>query len=170
MTWATVSSRSCFCNCIDLLHLWLQISLISVLTIWWCLCLEFSLVLLEEGVCYDQCVLLAKLYQPLPCFSLYSKSIFACYSRCFLTSFFCIPVPYNEKNIFFCVLVLKSLVGLHRTIQLQLLQHYWSGHRLGLSWYWMISLETNRDHSVIFEIASKHFGLFSWLWWLFHFF
>ena len=38
------------------------INLISVLTIWWCPCVESSLVLLEEGVCYDQCVLLAKLY------------------------------------------------------------------------------------------------------------
>ena len=24
-----------------------------------------------------------------------------CYSRYFLTSYFCIPVPYNEKDIFF---------------------------------------------------------------------
>ena len=32
--------------------------------------------------------------------------------------------------ISFCVLVLKGLVGLHRTIQFQLLQHYWSGPRL----------------------------------------
>ena len=31
--------------------------------------------LLEEGVCYGQCVLLAKLYQPLPRFILYSKEI-----------------------------------------------------------------------------------------------
>ena len=31
------------------------------------------------------------------------------------------------------MLVLKGLVGLHRTIQLQLLQRYWLGHRLGLS-------------------------------------
>ena len=30
------------------------------------------------------------------------------------------------------LLVLEGLVGLHRTIQLQLLQHYWSGHKLGL--------------------------------------
>ena len=30
------------------------------------------------------------------------------------------------------MLVLKGLVGLHRTVQLQLLQHYWSGYRLGL--------------------------------------
>ena len=27
----------------------------------------------------------------------YSKTKLACYSRCFLTSYFCIPVPYNEK-------------------------------------------------------------------------
>ena len=30
------------------------ILLISVLTIWWCPCVESSLVLLEEGICYDQ--------------------------------------------------------------------------------------------------------------------
>ena len=36
--------------------------LISVLTIWWCPCVASSLVLLEEGVCYEQCVLLAKLW------------------------------------------------------------------------------------------------------------
>ena len=29
---------------------------------------------------------------------------------------------------------LKRLVGLHRIIQLQLFQHYWLGHRLGLPW------------------------------------
>ena len=52
-----------FADCIKLLHLWLQrINLISVLTIWWCPCVESSLMLLEEGVCYDQCILLAKLY------------------------------------------------------------------------------------------------------------
>ena len=37
--------------------------------------------------------------------------------------------------LFFCgvgvVLVLKGLVSLHRTVQLQLLQRYWLGHRLG---------------------------------------
>ena len=27
------------------------------------------------------------------------------------------------------MLVLEGLVGLHRTVQLQLLQRYWSGHR-----------------------------------------
>ena len=51
------------------------------------------------------------------------------------------------------MLVLKGLVGLHRTVQL--LQHYWWGigmdHR-DIEWF---ALETNRDHSVVFEIASK---------------
>jgi len=56
MIWATVSSQSCF--------YWLYraslslaakniINLILVLTIWWCPCVESSLVLLEEGICYD---------------------------------------------------------------------------------------------------------------------
>ena len=60
MIWATVHSRSCFC--------WLYkaspslaakniISLISVLIIWWCPCVESSPVLLEEDFCYDHCVL-----------------------------------------------------------------------------------------------------------------
>ena len=60
-----------------------------------------SLVLLEEGVYYDQCVLLAKLCQPLTCFILYSKARFACYCRYLLTSYICIPAPYNEKDIIF---------------------------------------------------------------------
>ena len=54
------------------------------------------------------------------------------------------------------MLVLKGLVDLHRTVKFQLLQHYWLGHRLGyrdIEWF---ALETNRDHSVIFETASKY--------------
>ena len=35
--------------------------MILVFTIWCCPCVESSLMLLEMGVCYDQCVLLAKL-------------------------------------------------------------------------------------------------------------
>ena len=48
------------------------------------------------------------------------------------------------------MLVPKGLIGLHRTVQLQLLQHYWLGH---IEWF---ALETNRNHSVIFETASKY--------------
>ena len=50
------------------------------------------------------------------------------------------------------MLVLEGLIGLHRTVQLQL---YWSGHGIGLLWYWTVRLR-NRDHSVIFETASKY--------------
>ena len=54
------------------------------------------------------------------------------------------------------MLVLNGLVGLHRTIQLQLLQYYWWGIGLDhhdIEWF---ALEMNRDHSVVFEIASKY--------------
>ena len=54
------------------------------------------------------------------------------------------------------LLVLEGLVSRHRTIQLQLLQCYWLGHRLDyydIEWF---ALEMNRDHSVIFEIGSKY--------------
>ena len=54
------------------------------------------------------------------------------------------------------MLVLEGLVGLHRTVQLQLLQHYWSGHSLDYCDTEWFALEMNRDHSVIFEIAPKY--------------
>ena len=68
---------------------------------------------------------------------------------------FCIPVPYNEKGFFFWVLVL-DLVGHHRTVQLQLLQQYWLGIDLDycdIEWF---ALEMNRDHFIVYEIASKY--------------
>ena len=55
----------------------------------------------EDGVCCNQCVLLAKFCWPLPFFILYSKDKLVCYSRCLLVSYFCILVPYGEKDIFF---------------------------------------------------------------------
>ena len=54
------------------------------------------------------------------------------------------------------MLILKGLVGLHRTVQLQLLQRIGWGIDLDdydIEWF---ALEMNRDHSVIFEIASKY--------------
>ena len=54
------------------------------------------------------------------------------------------------------MLVLKDLVGLRRTVQLQLLQITGWGTDLDycdIEWF---ALETNRDHFVIFEIASKY--------------
>ena len=103
MIWVTVSSRSCFC--------WLYraslslaakniINLILVLTTWWYPCVELSLVLLEEGVCYDQCVLLAKLLAFALLHFVLQGPICLLF-RYLLTSYFCIPVPYNEKDIYF---------------------------------------------------------------------
>ena len=61
---------------------------------------------------------LAKLCQPLPYFILFSKTQLYCYSRYLLTSYFSIPVSYDEKDIFFLLLVLEGLAGLHRSTQL----------------------------------------------------
>ena len=81
-----------------------------------------SLVLLEEGVCYDQCVLLAKLLLAfaLPHFVLQGQ--IACYSGISWLPTFVFQFPMMKKTSFFA-LVLKGLVGLLRTVQLQLLQH-----------------------------------------------
>ena len=54
------------------------------------------------------------------------------------------------------MLVLRGLVGINRAIQLQLLQYYWLGIDLDYSDIEWFALETNRDHSVVFEIASKY--------------
>ena len=58
--------------------------------------------------------------------------------------------PLSWKGHLFLVLVLAGLVGLHRTVQL--LQHYWLGHRLGILWYWMIYLgNEQRSFSMFLE-------------------
>ena len=77
------SSWSCFCwlyiasPCLAAKNI---INLILVLTICWCPCVEYSLVLLEESVCYDLCVFLAKLLA-FACFILSSKAKCSCYSK-----------------------------------------------------------------------------------------
>ena len=172
MIWATVSSQYCFC--------WLYraspslaakniINLISVLTIWWCPCVESSLVLLEEGVCYDQCILLVELYWPLPCFILYSKAKFACYSRCFLTSYFFIQSPIMKRTSSLSVTSRRSCrSSQNHSASSALLK----GHRLGLLWYWMVCLGNKQRSFCRFWdcIQVLHFRLFCWLRWLLHFF
>ena len=156
MIWATVSSTSCFC--------WLyraspslvakNINLILVLTIWWWWCVESFLVLLEEGVCYDQCVLLEKLLAfALLRFVLQGQICLLLQVP--LDFLFLHSSPLWWKGHIFLVLVL-GVVGLHRTIQLQLLQHLWSGHSLDFCDSEWFALETNRDHSVIFETVPKY--------------
>ena len=78
----------------------------------------------------------------------------------------------KRKGHLFWLLVLKGLVGLHRIIQLQLLQCYWWGHRLGLLWYWMICVGNEQRSFCRFWdcIQVLHFRLFCWPWWPLHFF
>ena len=54
------------------------------------------------------------------------------------------------------MLVLEGLVSLHRTIHLQLPHHYWWGIDLEYCDTEYFALETNRDQSVVFEIASMY--------------
>ena len=118
-------------------------------------------VLLEEGVCYDQCIVLAKLCESLPCF------IFLLHGQMHVTPgiswlpTFAFHSPIMKRASFW-VLVLEGLVGLHRTVQVQLLQHYWLGHRLGLLWYWLVCLGNRQKSFCCFWgcIQELHFGLF----------
>ena len=166
--------RSCFC--------WLYrafpssaakkvISLISVLTIWWCPRVELSLVLLEWGVCHDQCVLLRKLLA-FALFQFVLQGQTCLLLQISLDFLLLHSNPLWRKGHLFWVLVLKGLIGLHRTIQLQLLQHYWLGHRLGLPWYWMVCLGNKQRSFCCFWdcIQVLHFELSCWLWGLLHFF
>ena len=98
------------------------INLISVLTIWGCPCG------VGRGYLLWPVCSLGKTLLPLPCFILYSKVKLSCYSRYLLTSYFCVPVPYEEKDIFFGV-------SSRRSCRFSVL-----GHRLGLLLYWMVCL------------------------------
>ena len=157
MIWATISSQSCF-N-------WLYraspplaakniISLISVLTIWWCPCVESSPVLLEEGVCYDQCILDRTWLAFALLHSVLQGQICLLLHVSWLPTFaFQSPIMIGHL---FWVLDLKGLIGIHRTVQLQLLLHYRLGHRLGLLWYWMVFLGNEQRSFCHFEIATKY--------------
>ena len=94
-------------------------------------------------------------YQPLPFFILYSKAKFAHYFRYLLISYFCIVVPYDEKDIFFC----GVLEGLYVIIEPFSFSFFsitdWDIDLdyCNIEWF---ALETNRYHSVVFEIASTY--------------
>ena len=62
----------------------------------------------------------------------------------------------------------REALGLHRTIQLQLLQRYSLGNRLELLWYWMVCLGNQQRLFCRFWdcIQVLHFRIFCWPWWL----
>ena len=103
MIWAIVSSHACFC--------WLYrassslaakniINLILVLTTWWCpwvsclLCCWKRVFAMTNAFSWKTLLAFALLHFAL-------KAKLTCYSRYLLTSYFGIPVSYNEKDIFF---------------------------------------------------------------------
>ena len=92
-----------------------------MLTILWCPCIESSLVLLEEGVCYDQCILLANFVSLWPasfCTPRWNLPVTPVIS--WLPTFtFAFQSPIMKKTGFW-VLVWEGLVGLHRTVNYKL--------------------------------------------------
>ena len=168
MIWATVSSQSCFCwLCRDSPSLAAKnrINLILVLTIRWCLlCCWKRVFTMTSAFSWQNSISLCPVsfcaLRPdlpvtpgiswLPSFAFQSPmmkrtSIFGVSSRRSCRS------SQNPSTSASSALV----VGTQGWIIVIL---------NGLSW-------TNRDHSVIFEIAPKFCILdFCWLWWLLHFF
>ena len=115
------------------------INLISILATWWCSCVELSLVLLEESVCYDQYVLLTKLLVFVLLYFVLQRPTLP-FTPDILTSYLCIPTPSWWKGHLFLVLALEGLIGLHRTDQIQFLWPQWLRHRLGLLWCSIVCL------------------------------
>ena len=131
---ATFSSRSCFS--------WLYkaspslvakniTNLILVLTIWWYPFVEFSFVLLEKDVFYDQWILWTKLCKLCPTSFCTPRPNLPVISGISWVSTFALQFPMMKRMSFFLMLVLEGLVGLHKTGQLQFLWHQWLGHGLG---------------------------------------
>ena len=150
MIWATVSSWACFC--------WLYraspslsakniISMISGLTIWWCPCVEPSPVFLEEGVCYDPCILSASFCTPRPIFPVTPRPIFPVTPRPIFPvtpgiswlPTFAFQSPMMKRTSFWCVSSWRSCRPSQNHSN-KVLQCYWSGHRLGLLWCWIVCL------------------------------
>ena len=118
MVWSIVSSRSCFCrlcraspsldakNIINLILVLMMSTCRVVSCIVGRVCLLWPVCSLGKTVSFC----LASFYTPRPHLPVTPGYL--------LTSNFCIPVPYDEKDIFFffLVLVLEGLVGLQRII------------------------------------------------------
>ena len=171
MIWATVSSQSCFCS---LYRASLSLAKeynkpdFGVDHLVMCMCRVFSCVV-ESGCLLWPVHFLGKTILAFALLHSVLQGQICLILQVSLDFLFCIPFPYN-KNLFW-VLVLEGLVGLHRTIQLQLLC-YWLGHGLELLWYWMVCLGNEQRSFCHFWDCTQvlYIGLFCWIWWLLHFF
>ena len=70
-----------------------------------------------------------------------------CLFQSFLTSYFASQSPRMKRTSFLGVTSRKSCRSSQKR-RLQLLQHYWLGHRFGLLWYWMVYL-CNEQRSIL---------------------
>ena len=122
-----------FTDYIELLHLWLQRRNNSDFGIDHLLVFMYRVVcwIVGKGVCRDQHVLF--LLFTLLHFVLEGQTcLLLQVSLDFLILHF--QSPMMKRISFFLVLFLEDLIGIRRIIQLQLLQHQWLDHRLGLLW------------------------------------
>jgi len=125
-----------------------------MLAIWWCPCVEFSCVAGRGCLLWPVC----SLGKTLLAFALLHSVLqgqICLLLQVFLDFLLLHSSAISWKGHLLGVLVLEGLVGLHRIIQLQLLQQYWSGHRLWLLWYWTVCLG-NKQRLFVFEIASNY--------------
>ena len=165
MIWATVGSWSCSCWLCraSLLAAKNIINLILVLAIWWCPCVESSLVLLEEGLLWP----VPSLGKTLLAFALLHSVLqgqICLLLQVFLEFLLLHSSPLWWKGHLFWVLVLKERFNFIFSVT------GWG--RLGLVWYWMVCLGNEQRSFCHFWdcIQVLHFGLFCWLWWLLQFF
>ena len=124
MIWAAINSQSCFCLLYRATPSWAAkniINLILVLTIWWCLCVESSLVL-EEGICCNLFGLLGKTLLASALLHFVLQEQICLLLQVSLDFLLLHSIPLWWK-------VLEGLVGHHRTIHLQLFGiSYWDLH------------------------------------------
>ena len=152
MIWATINSWSCF-------H-WLYrassslppkdiINLILVFTIWWCPHLELSLLLLEDSVCNDQCVLFDKNWLAFALLHFVLQSQTCLFLLISLDSLLFHSNPMMKRTSFLGV---RSRRSCKSSASLALLVGTW----LGVLWYWIVCLGNEQRSFCRFEIASKN--------------
>ena len=173
MIWATVSSQSCFADCIELSIFACKEynqSDFGIDHLVMSMCRVLACVVGRWCLLWPVCSF-GKTQLAFALLHFVLKAKFACYCRYLWTSYFSFHSPIMKRPFSF-FLVLAGLVSRHRIVQLQLVQHYWLGHRLGLLWYWMVCFGNEQRSFFCFWDWTQvlHFGLFCWLWWLLHFF
>ena len=162
MNWVTVTSMSCFgwlCRASPSFAAKNIISLILILTIWWYV---------------DSSLTLTSVFSWQNSVSLYPASFGTARPNLLvipgylLTSSFCIPVPYYEKDIvcvcvYVCVCVSSRYYVFTESINLSFFSISCWGINLDYCDVEWFALEMNRDNSVVFEIAPKYYILDSFV-------